>query len=106
MTVATMTNPSVALIQAGAVAMKAPTARAASMIRATTAVIRAGRLPRRAGTSATSVMSPSTAMTMLTASGGAMDEPMTPSSAMPMTLRIAKMAAGACGRDADGTWWS
>jgi hypothetical protein len=87
------------MTQAGAPAKNAARARTAEITRATTAVMRAGRLPCRAGTSASSVTSPSSATTMLTASGGATDEPMTPSSAMSTSPRTAKMAAGAADRE-------
>ena len=97
--VAAMTKASTAMIQAGRSAKKAATASSAEITRATTAV-QGRRLPLRAGMRAISVMSPSAATRTLTASGGATVEPTTPSSAMSMSPRMAKMAAGAVGRAA------
>ena len=96
--VAVMTKASRAMTQAGAFRKNAGTASAAEMTRVTTIAVSAPRLPRRAGTRASSVMSPSVATPRLTISGGASEDPMTAVSATSMSPRRAKMTAGAVGR--------
>ncbi len=71
------------------------------MTRAATAVRRARRLPCRAGMRAARVTTPSAATSRLMPSGGAIEEPITPSRAMSMTPSTAKMTAGAAGRTAE-----
>ena len=95
-----MTNPSTAMTHTGAFRKNAGTASTAEMTRVTTIAISAPRLPRRAGTRASSVMSPRAATPRLTISGGASEDPMTPVSATSMSPRMAKMAVAALLRDA------
>jgi hypothetical protein len=98
--VAAMTNPSTAVTQAGAFRKNAGTASTAEMTRVTTIAVSAPRLPRRAGTRDSSVMSPSAATPRLTISGGASGDPMTAVSATSMSPSRAKMAVAASPRDA------
>src|SRR4051812_37689222 len=100
-TVDTMTTASPIITQSGASAKNETHASSAETTRSTTTVIRAGRLPRRAGTRAASVLTPSNAKTTITGRGAASWEPMADRKAMSIRAATANRMADAVGRMAE-----